>query len=113
MPGQPLLRTENKNNVIGKYWVDKSSIDGIIMCIKCKGDEYMPEQNKIRTNITIDPDVLAYIDDYAKRTGISRSGAIAVMVSQFKSSMEGIAALTSLAKMAEQDNALKLLKRGD
>lgn len=58
---------------------------------------------RTRINLTIDPDVLAYIDDFAKKNGIPRSGAISVMVGQYRQSMEGISALSGMMKMVEQE----------
>ena len=56
----------------------------------------MKDENKRSVTFKMDPEILKYVDDFAKKNGISRAGAISVMVSQYKQSMDGMKMLTEL-----------------
>lgn len=55
--------------------------------------------------IHMEEEVLKYVDGFADKNGISRSGAISVIVSQYRQSMDGVDAIKQLmvAYQAEQE----------
>lgn len=53
---------------------------------------------KNRINISIEDSVLKKIDDFAEFNGISRSGAISVMVNQCISNFNGLESLGTIAR---------------
>ena len=67
------------------------------------------QENKKTITIKMDPSVLEYVDDFAKSNGISRAGAISVMVSQYKQSMDGIKMLTELTVALKEEQSKKQL----
>lgn len=63
----------------------------------------LSDSSKVRINLSLDPDVLAYIDSFALKNGIPRSGAISVMVMQYKQSMEGVSAMSGIVRLYNGD----------
>lgn len=57
---------------------------------------------KVKIGVSIDTDVLEYIDSFAADNGIPRSGAISVIARQYKLSMESMAALSALVQEIKQ-----------
>lgn len=45
----------------------------------------------VRFNVQFDEDVLKYLDDEAKRIGVSRSGMLSFMLEQYRTQRESIA----------------------
>jgi hypothetical protein len=58
----------------------------------------------------MDPEILKYVDEFAKKNGISRAGAISVMVSQYKQSMDGMKMLTELTAAMKKEQDKKQLE---
>lgn len=56
----------------------------------------------IRFNTSLDEHVLAYLDDEAKRIGVTRGGMISFMIEQYKTQKESVAAIESLQNLVEQ-----------
>ena len=57
--------------------------------------------NKKRVNLALDPLILGYIDNFADVNGISRSGAISVIVANHRQSNEGLASIIELMQMVK------------
>jgi len=57
-------------------------------------------------NIRLEEEILKYVDGFAEKTGVSRAGAISVIIAQYKQSMDGMDTLKNLmaAYQTEQVN---------
>ena len=60
---------------------------------------------RTRINVTIDPEHLNRLDEYADRMGISRSAAICVLTAQALDGQAGIRALSKLADQMDMEEA--------
>ena len=68
---------------------------------------------KNRINISIEDVTLERIDSFAELNGISRSGAISVMVNQCMASVNGLEALSMIAKEAQKQSQLEVSERAE
>lgn len=55
--------------------------------------------------IRLDDELLKYVDEFAEETGITRAGAISVIISQYRKSMNGINSLQRLMDAYEEEKA--------
>jgi metal-responsive CopG/Arc/MetJ family transcriptional regulator len=64
------------------------------------------EKERKKVGISLDPEVLIAIDEYAKKNGINRSGAISVLCMQMLSGIKASNSLDLLIdRMKNTDNA--------
>jgi hypothetical protein len=55
--------------------------------------------------VRMDEDVLDYVDSFAEKNGISRAGAISVIVGLYRQSVEGIDSVKKLVLAYEAEKA--------
>lgn len=56
------------------------------------------QENKKSIAMKIDRALLEYVDEYAEKNGISRAGAINIMIGQYRQSVEGLKALNDFVQ---------------
>lgn len=74
-------------------------------------NSFLPKQ---RLSLTMDSDIVAKVDLYAKKTGISRSGAISVLVTQAlnaTNALDSINELNSMIKDVQEQERKKQAKK--
>ena len=59
-------------------------------------------ETSARVGLTVNKELLARVDEYAEKMGISRSAAFSVLASQALDGQRGIDALNKIAEMADQ-----------
>lgn len=56
----------------------------------------------VRFNTSLDEHVLAYLDDEAKRIGVTRGGMISFMIEQYKTQKDSMAMVNNMQLLIEQ-----------
>lgn len=107
--------TQNLSQLIGKYFLTRIACGGK-MVVNQAGGENMAINigNKTKVTISVDPEILSYVDKFAKENGIGRSGAFCVITRQYKTSMESMSALSGLVEAIKQQQMVDggLLEQG-
>lgn len=68
--------------------------------------EQKEQSERVRVNIYLDRQLVQYVDDFSVKNGISRSGAISVIIAHYKQSMDGMQVIGQLLQEVKKQGTI-------